>query len=249
MLELLLGTEEPDKVVDRLIATNYLEEFCIYIKPNIRYISQLIHSGFLIMSALTRNKNEGVENILVPKLHNNRMVLDFKSLHIPRRIESKLALYSLYFDTDFNRIIERCISSHGDAWLTPFLIGYLVKLREKKIDNRVKIVSFALYRDKRLVAGEFGTLVGSIYTSYSGYHDEDSAGTIQMILTAHFLEGRGIKFWDLGMPAEYKKHLGAVELSRVEFIRLFRGVRNMCCGLFRNDSIDISDKGSNISGV
>jgi leucyl/phenylalanyl-tRNA--protein transferase len=43
-----------------------------------------------------------------------------------------------------------------------------------------------------------------------------------MILTAGYLEKSGFAFWDLGMPLDYKLTLGAREISREDFMDLFR---------------------------
>jgi Leu/Phe-tRNA-protein transferase len=83
------------------------------------------------------------------------------------------------------------------------------------------MVSFGLYREGRLVAGEFGVVVGRVYTSYSGYRDEDSAGTVQLVLTGRLLRDSGFAYWDLGMILPYKKRLGARNLSRRRFLDLF----------------------------
>jgi Leu/Phe-tRNA-protein transferase len=84
-------------------------------------------------------------------------------------------------------------------------------------------VSFGVYRNGELRAGEFGVVAGRVYTSYSGYYDEDNAGTVQMILAARFLRERGFDFFDLGMPLDYKYDLGAQDLSPRRFVELFRG--------------------------
>jgi Leu/Phe-tRNA-protein transferase len=85
------------------------------------------------------------------------------------------------------------------------------------------MVSFGLYREGRLVAGEFGAAAGRVYTSYSGYHDEDSAGSVQLVLTGRWLRDAGFAFWDLGMDLPYKRSLGARILSRNFFLELFLG--------------------------
>jgi leucyl/phenylalanyl-tRNA--protein transferase len=82
--------------------------------------------------------------------------------------------------------------------------------------------SFGLYRDGVLRAGEFGVVSGGVYTSYSGYYDENSAGMVQMFLTGEYLRDRGFAFWDLGMPLAYKERLGGRLLNRGQFTELFR---------------------------
>jgi Leu/Phe-tRNA-protein transferase len=86
----------------------------------------------------------------------------------------------------------------------------------------VKPAAFGLYRDGELVAGEFGVVSGRVYTSYSGYKDEDSAGTVQLALTGRYLRDTGFAFWDLGMPLDYKDRLGARNISPRLFVELFR---------------------------
>jgi Leu/Phe-tRNA-protein transferase len=83
--------------------------------------------------------------------------------------------------------------------------------------------SFALYRDGKLAAGEFGIICGKVYTSYSGFYDEDNAGTVQLILAARHLQEQGFSFFDLGMPLDYKTDLGAESISAEAFVKLFRG--------------------------
>jgi Leu/Phe-tRNA-protein transferase len=65
---------------------------------------------------------------------------------------------------------------------------------------------------------------GRVYTSYSGYHEEDCSGTAQMLLTGRYLRDKGFAFWDLGMPLDYKDRLGAKNVSPAEFVNLFRSV-------------------------
>jgi Leu/Phe-tRNA-protein transferase len=84
-------------------------------------------------------------------------------------------------------------------------------------------VSFALYRDGELAAGEFGIVCGKVYTSYSGFYEEDNAGTVQIIKTTQYLQEHGFSFFDMGMPLDYKTDLGAVDISPEEFVMLFRG--------------------------
>jgi Leu/Phe-tRNA-protein transferase len=139
--------------------------------------------------------------------------------------------YELRPDADFDRILDRCVEIHGDDWLTPPLVANIKKIREQSpgpVDRLVptvnaRPVSFALYNGEKLAAGEFGVVCGRVYTSYSGYYDEDNAGTVQIVLTARYLQEQGFSFFDLGMPLDYKTDMGAADISPEEFVRLFRG--------------------------
>ncbi|MCL2244661.1 MAG: GNAT family N-acetyltransferase [Treponema sp.] len=223
-------------IVDAMLATDYNEEFCIAQDFSPAFVKKLMEAGFLVMAADFPQKNEKSEYILLPKLHLERSALFFENLHIKKSIRrflnSAVYGYMLYPNRDFERIVNRCIEKHGADWLVPPLVECIKKIRQKAGEGEEGLMlpaaeafpsSFALYRNGKLVAGEFGVVCGNVYTSYSGYFDEDNAGTVQIILTARYLQEHGFSFLDFGMPMNYKTDLGAVDISPAEFVRLFRG--------------------------
>jgi Leu/Phe-tRNA-protein transferase len=196
----------------------------------------MMEAGFLVMSVNLAEEGEEPYYILLPKLHLTRSALFFENLHIKKSIRRFLSRYELRPDAEFDRILGRCVEKHGIDWLTPPLADCLRKIRTMSLWHEPKALkgrlvpkaivspaSFALYRDGKLVAGEFGVVCGRVYTSYSGFYDEDNAGTVQLILTTRYLQEQGFSFFDLGMPMDYKNDLGAVDISPAEFVRLFRG--------------------------
>ncbi|MDR1445536.1 MAG: GNAT family N-acetyltransferase [Treponema sp.] len=219
---IFIGPEDDcDSVVDAMLATDYSEEFCISLETDPRFVARLMDAGFLVMSM----KTEDGECILLPKLHLVRSALFFERLHVKKSIRHFLSRYELRPDAGFETILNRCIEVHGNDWLTPPLVEAIKQLRFLQ-DSQVRPFSFALYRDGRLAAGEFGIVTGRIYTSYSGYYDEDNAGTVQLVLASRWLEDSGFSFFDLGMPLPYKYDLGAMDIYPAEFVELFRSGRN-----------------------
>jgi len=231
-------------VVDAMLTENYSEEFCMAISFDPGFITRLMEAGFFVMSAVIENENDEAFYLVLPKLHLVRSALFFKNLHVKKSIRRFLSRYELRADSDFERIIDRCLEKHGEDWLTPPLVDCIRRIRNgegrilPEIHNfdshssknlllpmpYVYPASFGLYRDNKLVAGEFGIVYGNVYTSYSGYYDEDNAGTVQLILTTRYLQEHGFSFFDLGMPMEYKNDLGAVDISPEQFVRLFRNI-------------------------
>jgi Leu/Phe-tRNA-protein transferase len=228
-------------IVNAMLETGYNEDFCVSLDFDADFIARLMEAGFLVMSASLFDEEDappkegGVQYILLPKLHLTRSILFFNKLHIKKSIRKYLPLYELRFDTDFDRIVDRCIAIHGNYWLTPPLISAVRDIRRKRLqkgaplekgvpstEGNVYPTSFALYRNGKLVAGDFGVIVGRVYTSYSGYYDESNSGTVQLILSTYYLQEHGFAFLDLGMPMDYKTDLGATNVNPEEFVRLFR---------------------------
>jgi len=236
---LILPEDNCNAVVDQIIADGYDDEFCFALNFEPEFVARLMEAGFLVMSANIRSKNEEPVYILFPKLHLWRSALFFNNLHIKKSIRRFINLYELRPDAEFDRILDRCIEKHGDDWLTPPLVDCIKKIRQGEGVKRHTApkssspnsllptpypypATFGLYRRGRLVAGDFGVVCGKVYTSYSGYYDEDNAGTVQIILTTRYLQEHGFSFFDLGMPMDYKTMLGAVDINMNRFIQLFR---------------------------
>jgi Leu/Phe-tRNA-protein transferase len=218
--------DDPDSIVEAVLETAYPEEFCLALDFSPSFIARLMAAGFLVMSMETESGAEGAAFLLLPKFHLERTVLFFPDLHVGKTTGRLLPQYELRADQDFDRIMERCAEKHGEDWLTPPLREGLRLLHEAPGLNS-RPCSFALYREGVLRAGEFGVISGGVYTSYSGYYDENSAGMVQMVLTARYLRDAGFAFWDLGMPLEYKVHLGARTVDRTQFAGLFREGRSI----------------------
>lgn len=230
---------DADTLIDAIIAADYSEEFCISRSFSPAFVAELMYSGFLVMSARlvadedeagdsSGGKTSGGRYILLPKHHLTRNVLFFDDLHVSktagRMIKRNSPAYDLRINADYDRIVENCVARHGDDWLTKPLLASLSRIR-KSGGLPVFPCSFGLYRNGELCAGEFGVVTGRVYTSYSGYHDGNSEGTIQMIMTARYLQDNGFDFWDLGMPLDYKYTLGARDIGIKEFIEIFRRAR------------------------
>ena len=226
---LLAPEDDPEKMVDAMLKTGYNEEFCLSLHFEPDFVARLMAAGFLVMSCGIGDPHNETDDepffILLPKLHLARSVLFFENLHIKKSIARHLGRYELRADADFDRIVANCIGKHGDGWLTPPLVDAIKAIREKPLYGAYP-TSFALYRDGELVAGEFGITVGGIYTSYSGYYDENNAGTVQMILATNYLQEQGFAFFDLGMPLNYKNELGAVDIDPETFVSLFRAAQH-----------------------
>jgi len=235
-LLIILPRDNPRRIVDTMLEIDYKEEFCVSLDFTPDFIARLMAAGFLVMSVkvvddadedTTANPETAPpeQYILLPKLHLTRSALFFGNLHVKKSVKRYLDRYELRPDADFDFIVNRCQEIHGEDWLTGPLVAAVRDIRKDRLHG-VYPMSFALYRDDKLVAGEFGVKVGRVYTSYSGYYDESNAGTVQLILTTRYLEENGFAFFDLGMPMEYKTALGAQDISPEDFVALFRAAQH-----------------------
>ena len=69
-----------------------------------------------------------------------------------------------------------------------------------------------------LAGGELGYSVGGIYSSLTGFSNENNAGSVQLGALGKLLMECGFRYWDLGMGMEYKTKLGAEMMRRSDFL-------------------------------
>ncbi len=190
-------------------------EFCATARIDAQTVAAVCRHGFIPMGLA-----HPVAPLLLIKLHKQRCVLRFDDVHVSRNARRYARGLTMTIDRDFEGTIRTLMAHYDDRWLIPELVESLIQLHRTPLDG-VHPHSVEVYHQGRLVAGEIGYSHGAVYTSLSGFHLKNGAGTVQLLTLAHILRESGYAFWDLGMEGEYKRRLGATLLKREEFLSLY----------------------------
>lgn len=182
------------------------------------YIAQA-KAGFI---AVTDHYEE--EELLLPEIQFSYALLDFKDLHISKKVQKLIQKKNLQIEitNDLDEVAEKINLSHKNCWLTS---RYLNTLNETKgMDENFQVIAVILREKGEVVAGEVGYIIGSTYTSLSGFSSREKAynhyGTAQLVLLAQHLEKESFDFWNLGQPyMSYKLSLGAKIYDRHSFLK------------------------------
>jgi len=196
------------------------------------FVGELMYNGFLTMCDRVGGKHEPNSGcILLPKLHVKRCLLSLNEIHIGKSTRRKAKKFQLSLDRAFNEVCAGIVRQHGENWFYPPLVETFRKMNKRgrigTFGGRVKMHSFELWHEEKLVAGEVGYLCGAVYTALSGFSDMDSAGSVQMAGTGSFLSIMGVKLWDLGMGLPYKFSMGAKLVPRLEFLKIQNELRDI----------------------
>jgi Leu/Phe-tRNA-protein transferase len=174
--------------------------------------------------------------------------LNSTTVHIGKQVRKKSKRYNISINRSFDEVVVACQHQHGEhCWLYPPLvtafraIHKLSKSLSTKTDDAavgvgdgvstttihgqrvpVRLFSIELWNAEtgKLAAGELGYTVGTIYTSLTGFSNEDTAGSIQLATLGTLLHQNGFTTWDLGMEMAYKVALGSRLVPRDEFVKL-----------------------------
>jgi Leu/Phe-tRNA-protein transferase len=175
--------------------------------------------GFIAVTERVKNKE-----LLIPEIQFNYALLDFKDLHISRKVAKLLKKENLEItiDQNFELVYSGIKDSHKNCWLTPKYIDTLKEANE--LNRDFKAVAVYIKKDGKIPAGEIGYFIGKTYTSLSGFSLKDKCynnyGKAQLVMLAKVLEGLNVEFWNLGHPfMKYKIDLGAKVYPRDEFLK------------------------------
>lgn len=180
---------------------------------------------------------EGTQ-LLLPQIQKSYCVLDWEKLNNSASIRKQVKKSNFRMKINANpaSVIGKISEYHGNKnWLCPKYKDLCMRLYEAgNIDvtcfngstTVFRMCSIELYEDEALIAGELGYIIGSVFTSLTGFCKREkkiSVGKIQIIALASILRLFGFKFLNLGQPPDnglmqYKADLGGVTIARGEFI-------------------------------
>lgn len=230
--------EDPNDLLPRYLyphVRHYHDDFYVSRSFDPRLVVQLMAEGFLPIAT---------RGYLLPKLHVERCVLNLNptsDLHISRSVRKKSKRFLLSVNECFDQVVAGCHRQHGTNWLYPQIVEAFRAIHRRTTDANSDVANAMIIHDGShrpcdvtpvrlysvevwnaetgaLAGGELGYSVGGIYSSLTGFSDEDAAGSSQLVALGKLLTKCGFEYWDLGMDLEYKRRLGAELVNREDFV-------------------------------
>jgi len=205
---------------------------------------EFAYAGFISITTKDELKNE----YILAEMQFSYAVLTWDNFYISKRIKkliNKTTLnknnYSITINKDIDAVFNGIKEYHKDInWLSDKYFKTL------KSCSKLKLISVEVWDNDKLVAGEIGYIIGSIYTSLTGFFDRENytnLGKLQLYSLALILKEAKIKFWNMGHPyMDYKFKMGALEYERAEFLSLWKEHRDEDIDLlFMNKSFECKE--------
>ncbi|GIW45909.1 MAG: leucyl/phenylalanyl-tRNA--protein transferase [Candidatus Binatia bacterium] len=195
--------------------------------------------GRLDPKTVLRAYREGVFPWPVPGLPmlwfspNERGVLEFDRLHIPRSLRQARRRCRLEFTIDraFAAVIRACAETprpqQVGTWITPEVIRTYVRLHEMGVAHSVEA-----WRDGVLVGGLYGVDVDGAFAGESMFYREPNASKLALLFLIDHLASRGLDWMDIQMITPHMARLGARAIPRAEFLAKLAATRQRGLRLF-----------------
>lgn len=152
-----------------------------------------------------------------------RAILEFERLTPGRTLEkaARKAGWSYSIDQAFPAVIAACAAAdrpeQEGTWIAPEIVAAYTALHRAGVAHSVEV-----WRNGELVGGLYGVDAGGVFGGESMFHLVDNASKLAILHLARHLQNHGASWMDIQQLTPHMERLGAVEVSRVEFLSRLR---------------------------
>jgi leucyl/phenylalanyl-tRNA---protein transferase len=149
-----------------------------------------------------------------------RAIFELDGLHVSRRLARTIrsGRFTTTIDAAFGAVIRSCADRPGQGiWITPEMIEAYTTLHRLGWAHSVEV-----WRDGELAGGVYGVAVGGLFAGESMFtriRDGSKAALVQLVQR---LRERGFQLFDVQYLNDHTARLGAVEISRREYLARLR---------------------------
>lgn len=148
-----------------------------------------------------------------------RAIFELDGLHISRRLHRTLrsGRFTVTFNQDFAGVIRGCADRDEGTWILPEMIEAYERLHRLGYSHSVEV-----WRDGELAGGVYGVALGGLFAGESMFSRQSDASKIALARLVERLRDRGFQLFDIQFVTEHTTRLGAVEISRKEYLARLR---------------------------
>ena len=143
---------------------------------------------------------------------------DFKLTKSLKRVINNSG-YEVRIDTNFEGVMRGCMNvprhDQNGTWINEDIIKAYKKLHEKGLAH-----SFETYYEGELIGGLYGVSVGRVFCGESMFASKSNASKVAYASLIQYLKNADYAFIDCQVPTNHLKSLGAIEVSRDEFLEM-----------------------------
>jgi leucyl/phenylalanyl-tRNA---protein transferase len=162
-----------------------------------------------------------------------RAILDFKDLHVSRRLArvQRQSSFTFTIDKAFADVIGCCATvkrkDQSGTWITPQIFDAYCRLHDEGHAHSVEV-----WKDKTLVGGLYGVDSGGAFAGESMFTLVSDASKLALLYLLDHLKSRGLTWIDIQMMTPHMAALGAREIDRDEFLKLLAAAQERSLKLF-----------------
>lgn len=144
-----------------------------------------------------------------------RAVFTPTALHVPRRLAQTLrkGRFELRFDTAFDAVMDACGERPEGTWIVPSMREAFGALHRAGHAHSVEV-----WTDGDLTGGLYGVQRGAFFAAESMFHRRTDMSKVALVATVRSFGRAGVELIDCQFRTPHLASLGALTLSRDEYL-------------------------------
>jgi leucyl/phenylalanyl-tRNA--protein transferase len=146
-----------------------------------------------------------------------RAIIPVGGLHVSRRLARTVrsGSFRVTLDAAFEQVMIACANRPDGTWITSALIDGYTRLHRLGWAHSFETWS----ADGTLAGGLYGVGVGAMFGAESMFHRATDASKVAMVAMMQHAERIGLQLIDIQVLTPHTESMGAVEISRVEYLK------------------------------
>jgi leucyl/phenylalanyl-tRNA--protein transferase len=148
-----------------------------------------------------------------------RAVIPLDGLHVSRSLRRSVRRYTIRRDTHFAEVMVRCADPHRPGgWITPRFVKAYERMHRLGWANSIECFDDT----DQLVGGLYGIRIGGFFAGESMFHAATDASKVALVALVDWLRDTDATLLDVQWMTPHLRSLGAVEVSRRDYLDLLR---------------------------
>lgn len=145
-----------------------------------------------------------------------RCVMPLDGFHVSRSLARTIrsGRFTATVDHAFTSVVRACADRPEGTWITPAYARAFQRMHQLGHAHSVEVWT----ADGALAGGVYGLAVGGAFMAESMFHRVSDASKVALHHLVGFLRARGFALLDVQMPTPHLESLGAVTISRDEYL-------------------------------
>src|SRR6185369_7897578 len=160
-----------------------------------------------------------------------RGILEFNELHIPRRLARARHNFHFTIDRSFPQVINHCATikrkHESSTWITGQMIRAYCELHKQGHAHSVEV-----WEGTELVGGLYGVDACGSFAGESMFSLRSNASKLALLFLIEHLKERGLDWIDIQMVTPHLEALGAKLVSRADFLEKLTATQKRNLTLF-----------------
>lgn len=163
---------------------------------------------------------------------DERGILEFNELHIPRRLARTRHQFHFTIDRAFPQVITHCATvkrrHESGTWITDEMIRAYCELHRQGHAHSVEV-----WEGAELVGGIYGVDGCGSFSGESMFALRSNASKFALLFLIEHLKERGLDWIDIQMVTPVLESLGAKTITRADFLKKLAATQNRRLTLFQ----------------